>query len=145
MRLGRISITIAACTLAGLGAVCLAGDADVLRNTPPSMPPDHLSAPGTASVRVYLNPETGEVGLASSAAVPFDADTEEALRRDTNGLTEERKPDGTVLLDLQGRFRSVSMVRRTADGKIVVCTTDENNAKRVLQGDLAATATPEVK
>ena len=145
--LRRISIVIAAFAIASLGAVCLAGDALVPRNASPlTTAPAQLSAPGTAAVRAYLNPETGELDLGpSSAAVQFDPDTEQALRRDTSGLTEVRRADGTVLIELQGRFQSVSMVHRDADGKIIVCTDDDNRARKVLQGDLAAPVTPEVK
>lgn len=49
-----ISIMIAACTIAGLGALCLIGDTPVPPRTSPLMP-----ARGTAALRAYLNPETG--------------------------------------------------------------------------------------
>jgi hypothetical protein len=136
----RISILIAACTIAGLGALCLASD------TPIPSPTSPVPARGTASMRAYLNPETGKLETgASPAAVQFDPDTEQALRRDTIGLIEEHRADGSVLVDLQGRFQSVSMVRRTANGKMIMCTDDHQSAKKTLQGDLAKPTTPEVK
>lgn len=142
--LGRIPITIAIAIAAC--AVCLAGDAHVLPNTSPSLTSAQPFAPGSAGLRAYLNPETGNIETATSpAAVQFDADTENALRRDATGLTEEHRADGTVLIDLQGRFGSVSVVHRTADGKLFVCTDDNRRAQKTLQGDIASPAVPEVK
>ena len=138
----RISIMLAACIIAGLGAMCLAGDTPLRPRTSPLVP-----ARGMASMRAYLNPETGKIETGPSpAVVQFDSDTEQALRRDATGLTEEHRADGSVLIDLQGRFESVSMVHRTADGKkVITCTDDRQRAKNTLQGDLPRSTAPEVK
>ncbi|HEX6790444.1 MAG TPA: hypothetical protein VF247_03960 [Candidatus Krumholzibacteria bacterium] len=139
--LPRVSIQHLVFAIAGLGLVCMAGDIDPL---PPSHTP--ATAPGTAVMRARLNQETGTIDVgASSAAAQFDPDTEQALRRDAAGLTEVRRPDGTVLLDLQGRFQSVAMVHRRADGKLLICTDNEVRAQDALHGDLPAATTPEVK
>jgi hypothetical protein len=139
-----ISITSASFLIAGLAVVCLSGDTPVHRHASTLM--TSAGSPGTASMRAYLNPETGKLETGPSpVAIQFDFDTEQALRRDTSGLVEEHHADGTVVLDLQGRFQSVAMVHRTANGRIFVCTDDENRAKNMLTVDPSAAKAPEVK
>jgi hypothetical protein len=108
--------------------------------------PDAGSTPGTAAMRAYLNPETGalEVGVApvgSAAYQTLDPATQNALRRDANGLVETYHPDGSVSVNLQGRFQSVSVRKKTTDGDVQMCTDNPEEALRVLRGR----TTPEVK
>lgn len=79
-------------------------------------------APGSAAMRARINPETG--GLEVSAGRPdltLDPITRQALRRDTEGLTPVYHPDGSVSVDLQGRFQSVSTARLDEAGKVIFC------------------------
>lgn len=41
-------------------------------------------------------------------------------RRDDEGLTEVVHPDGTVTLDLQGRFRAVPVATQDAEGRVKI-------------------------
>lgn len=104
------------------------------------------SPPGTAAMRAYINPETGklEVGVPPAAMAgeqALDAHTQNALRRDTAGLVETRHPNGAVSIDLQGRFRSVSVLRKGENGDVVVCTDGSEGTRHTLEGQTA----PEVK
>lgn len=48
----------------------------------------------------------------------------------TDGLVEERHADGTVSVDLQGRFQNVTMARRNDDGTISAACVDTPEAAR---------------
>lgn len=43
-----------------------------------------------------------------------------ALSRSTEGLEAIRRPDGAVMIDLQGRFQSISAARINDDGEVEV-------------------------
>ncbi len=50
----------------------------------------------------------------------------EALRTDTNGLTEVTLANGTKMMDLKGRFQMEMRATVGADGKLVLqCNTEE--------------------
>ncbi len=103
--------------------------------------------PGTAALRAYLNPETGgiDVGVAPASEPGLDAETRNALRRDTVGLVEVHHPDGSVSMDLQGRFQCASVARVDGSGKIIVCTDHVDGATHVLHGNTSDSTKPEVK
>jgi hypothetical protein len=104
-------------------------------------------ASGTAGMMAYVDPETGELttGIAPASAVQLDPDTQNALRRDTEGLEVVRHADGSESIDLQGRFQSVSVVRIDENGKAIVCTDNAASVERVLTEKTSTPATPEVK
>lgn len=77
--------------------------------------------PEEAGMVVGIDPETGKIGAptreqreeldqmaASQGALPS---------RSTVGLVEERRPDGTVHVDLEGRFQEYATVRIGPDGR----------------------------
>ena len=96
------------------------------------------SAPTDASaMRIGLDPVTGTpIGMpagsaAKSLALP--------LLRSDEGLVPELRPDGSVRVHLDGRFRSASVARINADGVVeTLCTEDLGEAQAFLDG--AATA-----
>jgi acylphosphatase len=93
--------------------------------TEASHAPDPGVTPGTAAMRAYLNPETGKLDVGAGptvAADNVDATTENALRRDATGLVEVHHPDGSVSVNLQGRFQSVAVLKKTKNGDVFVCT-----------------------
>ena len=105
--------------------------------------PDTALAPGTAAMRVAIDPETGVLGPAPAADKAADADLQRMLRRDSEGLVEIIHPDGSASIDLQGRFMNASLARLGADGEVeTICTTDHDHAEDFLSG---AGASPEVK
>lgn len=96
-------------------------------------------APGEAALRARINPETGRVEVSTvpsnvPANATLDAGTLDALRRDTEGLKQTFHPDGSVSVNLQGRFQSVSVARIGDDGKVVICTEDADDVNGVLEG-----------
>ncbi|MDH4036213.1 MAG: hypothetical protein OEX18_00155 [Candidatus Krumholzibacteria bacterium] len=95
----------------------------------------------------YLDPETGEltVGVMPTEPLTLDADTQNALRRDTEGLEIVRHADGSESMDLQGRFQSVSVVRIDQNGNAVVCADNAENVENILTETTVAPATLEVK
>jgi hypothetical protein len=142
------SIILAALALAAAGILSPTGRADTrdLGETSAAHAVDEPT-PGNAAMRAYVNPETGEleVGVAPVAELALDPDTQNALRRDSEGLVEVRHPDGSVSIHLQGRFQSVSVARINDDGTVVVCTDDAEGVSRALQGNATSSATPEVE
>ena len=104
-------------------------------NTAPAVT-TNSEAPGTASMRAYLDPETGKVsvGVMTSSPEELDADTQNALRRDTEGLQLVRHADGSESMDLQGRYQSVSMVHIDENGVKTFCTDDQEKVEGTLDG-----------
>jgi hypothetical protein len=127
-------------------AVAVAVALSTTRNSP-SAQATQVDAPGTASMRAYRNPETGgiDIGMAPVAAPTLDPDTQNALRRDTRGLVEVRHADGSVSMDLQGRYQSVSVARIDAAGRVTVCTDDVDRATDALHRAAPIATTPEVR
>ena len=57
------------------------------------------------------------------------------LNRSDEGLTPVREKNGTVAIDLQGRYQYVWLTRVNADGTIsTACVTDFESAREFLQG-----------
>jgi len=103
---------------------------------------------GTAGMMAYLDPETGDVAMGRTppnSVIELDPDTENALRRDTEGLEVVRHADGSESIDLQGRFQSVSTVRIDENGKAIVCSDNVEGVKTNLTKTTTHPATPEVK
>jgi len=133
-------------TLAAL-AVLTAG-AVWLRPQAAPLPQDDASragTPGTAAMRATISPE-GVLSVASGRFdLPLDPATAQAVRRDDTGLVPVHHPDGSVSIDLQGRFQSVSIARIGDDGPIVSCA-DGDHAEHLLNCPAAPGGeTPEVK
>lgn len=63
--------------------------------------------------------------------------------KSTEGLVEVRHEDGTVTVDLQGRFRSVIMAKRNGDGSVSnACVDTPEAAKSFLKSDATAPTSP---
>lgn len=140
----RISVGLVALAATGVTVASLTRGNEKARtpDTTAATAATPASAPGTAAMRAYLNPETGkiDVGVAhapQAAAQAFDPATQNALRRDATGLVEVHHPNGAVTVNLQGRYQSVAVLRLSRDGKKVVCTDDPKDAYRAVQGPAA--------
>jgi hypothetical protein len=140
-----VSILLAAAVVAGFVVLSSTGTTNTPTPAERAVAAGGEPAPGTAAMRAYLNPETGriETGPVPLSDAALDPETENALRRDSEGLVEVRHADGSVSIDLQGRFQNVSILRIDENGKTVVCTEHAECAGHVLQG--GATGAPEVK
>ncbi len=56
------------------------------------------------------------------------------LSQDTEGLTQVRHADGSVSMDLEGRFQSVAVAKRNEDGKVVQSCVDNRQAAAAFFG-----------
>jgi hypothetical protein len=106
--------------------------------------------PGSAALRATVDPETGRVGVAAAPTqMTLDPETLEALRRDTEGLQQTYHADGSVSVDLQGRFQSVSVARIDGKGKLVICSENAQQIDEIMNkqtaGEPLEGQTPEVR
>lgn len=92
------------------------------------------------SLRVYRDPETGQLGRAPGGSFTLSPEERRMLSRSTEGLTSRVLPNGAVALDLQGRFMNLSVARRNADGTIsMTCVHDPDQAEMHLHQQTPAT------
>jgi hypothetical protein len=100
-----------------------------------------FATPGTAAMRAAIDPETGQLvtgpaaeRLAETGAdKQADAELEQMLSRSDAGLQQVHRPDGTVSVNLEGRFMSASVARIGADGKVeTLCAEDAAAAEAFL-------------
>lgn len=60
----------------------------------------------------------------------FNAEMAKMINTSSEGLQQVTLPDGTVKVDLQGRFQSASVATRDAHGKVVIpCLSNENDVQ----------------
>jgi hypothetical protein len=83
---------------------------------------------GEAAMRVSIDPETGALVPDHVPVSKADGDLEESLSRSTDGLIEVHHPDGSVSVDLQGRFQNASMARIDSSGKLHTTCVDHADA-----------------
>lgn len=68
---------------------------------------------------ILINPQTGEIKpLTPEEAQRLAADLAPMLDNSTDGLTQVQHADGSVSMDLQGRFQNVTVARVNSDGTI---------------------------
>lgn len=100
-----------------------------------------FSTPGTAALRAAIDPETGQLVTGPEATrlsgagsdKQADAELEQMLSRSDAGLQQVHRPDGTVSVNLEGRFMSASVARIGADGKVeTLCAEDAAAAEAFL-------------
>lgn len=105
-----------------------------------------VSAPGSSAMRVYLDPETGEVTSTPTADATFEIEAalDNALRHDTEGLAQVSHTGGAVSINLDGRYNDVMVVRVDANGKQEFCTGDVKTLAKGMTDTTTPTG-PEVK
>ena len=107
-------------------------------------PSGNAAAPaGNAALRVAIDPETGQLGLPTSEqAAALDKANGVPAQDSFAGLHEVVHPDGSAIVDLQGRFMCYSVARLGTDGKLHTdCVQGEAAAGKALHGGApAATA-----
>ncbi len=81
-------------------------------------------------LQVYIDPATGKLRAPSpEEARAMAASLERIFSQSTQGLQAEQQADGTLKLDLRGRFMSVSLARRSPDGSVATdCTNSLQHA-----------------
>jgi hypothetical protein len=114
---------------------------------PPAVAAAQPAAPVPAQARVvYRDPETGRLQPPPAGAwKELLAESETALRTDSEGLVERDSPvhGGGKILDLQGRFRPLSVATRTADGDLATGCLENAASEPELQAYRSIVLPPE--
>ncbi|MGH7342904.1 MAG: post-PEP-CTERM-1 domain-containing protein [Candidatus Rokuibacteriota bacterium] len=91
---------------------------------------------------VGIDPETGRLGMPTPEQMEeLSGLATPEIDHSSEGLVEVHHPDGSVSVDLQGRFQEFATVRIGQDGKLVFqCVDGRDNAERLLRdsGDVPA-------
>ena len=96
----------------------------VARHHVTSAPPA-THQPMDAGMRIFIDPETGTIGGPTQAQLEEMA-ADAALNQSTDGLVQVTMPDGSVMMNLEGRFQDYYMVKLDAKGRRhVVCGRDQ--------------------
>lgn len=107
---------------ASLLAMVMACGAASSQDEQPDGQPEKSAAPAASGgLRAYLDPATGRLIDHPPFAEPTLELSDETLYRfstDHFGLIEERLPDGTLKVDLKGRFRAGSVATVDEDGDV---------------------------
>jgi hypothetical protein len=84
---------------------------------------------------VGIDPETGKLGMPTPEQLKELSDLQQyEVDHSDVGLVEVHHPDGSVSVDLQGRFQEYATVRIGPDGKKTFqCVDGPENAERALQ------------
>jgi len=103
------------------------------------------SNPNADGMKIYLDPETGDVTSTPTdeAVTQLDPDMANLLRHDSEGLQQVALKNGGYFLDTDGRFGDVVVLRVDANGKKVICQNDE--AKVISAMNDKTSTGPEVK
>ena len=72
---------------------------------------------GTAALRAYLDPETGTI--TTIRPIGFEQVQIDPLNDSDEGLVQQVLPNGSVMIDLQGRYQEYMVVRLDANGRRV--------------------------
>jgi hypothetical protein len=99
-----------------------------------------VPAPAQAGLVIAWDPESRSfTTLAPDRTLALTAAEKTAVSRSFTGLFEVRHPDGSVSVDLQGRFQEFAVVHMGADGKPVYqCLDDSASVRRALLGPMPA-------
>lgn len=109
--------------------------------SPSSKAQDEYVTVEVGGKRLRVNAKTLQQGPLTQEQSRQLADALEG-NKSTDGLVETRHADGTVEVDLQGRFQSVIVAKRNADGGVTnSCVDSPEAAKSFLKAD-AATLPP---
>jgi cytoskeletal protein RodZ len=77
-----------------------------------------------AGMRIYRDPETGQIGPPTAEGIAA-ASTDPSTSEEMTGLRQVMLPDGSVMIDLQGRFQESMVVQLDSKGqRVMSCTRD---------------------
>jgi hypothetical protein len=108
-------ILLSAVALAGLGITRATADPTAQDDAQPAA----AISTGRSAARVHIDPETRKAGGPPPGIDPpgLSIAEQNKLSRSEQGLEKRQLPDGTLLVNLQGRFQNMSVVSKTHDGK----------------------------
>jgi hypothetical protein len=79
--------------------------------------------------QIPLDPQTGQVRpLTQEEAQKMAEGIKQLVNQSTDGLQSVRHADGSVSIDLQGRFQSIAVAKRAEDGKLTQSCVDNPKA-----------------
>lgn len=111
-------------TVICFATIAWAFDSTAIRAARRSLSPAHT--PGRPGLIVEVDPPAGEVSATVGGSdVARQIASDAALTRSTDGLEVQMLPDGSRRVDLQGRFRSYSVVTISADGTLTMACADD--------------------
>jgi hypothetical protein len=101
--------------------------------------------PGAAGRIVALDPETGRLGAASPDQMRDLRATAgvASVSRSEEGLVETRLTDGTVILDLNGRFQDYMVARLDRNGRLTYGCVHDGGQRLASPDSIPATALEE--
>jgi hypothetical protein len=96
---------------------------------------------------VAVDPETGQLTMPSQEQLSELASSQAfQLNESSDGLVEVHHPDGSVSIDLQGRFQDYAVAMMGKDGKpIVGCVRSAADLKQFVSNRVPAPAALEEK
>ena len=120
-----------------------ADETDIASEQSATAPSGLALAPGEQGLRVYRDPITGRFTTPPATVRLRLADRErQMLNRSSVGLQARTMPNGTVTLDLQGRFMNLLLATsRQAESLSVSCVQDAAEADACLRNEVEAHAT----
>jgi hypothetical protein len=82
-----------------------------------------------AATDIPVNPQTGQIRpLTQEEALKLAEGIRKLVNQSTDGLQSVRHADGTVELDLEGRFQNIAIARRNVDGTLSESCVDNPKA-----------------
>ena len=135
--------TAPACRVQGPGpASASSGPIDAGAGSDRGGPPHAAERPAVGGMVIGIDPETGELGMPTREQWNELSDLErQRLDHSSAGLVEVHHPDGSVSVDLQGRFQEFVTVRIGPDGKLrFQCVDGAENAERALKAPILGPA-----
>jgi len=108
-------ILLSAFALGGLGIIRATADPTAQDDAQFSA----ITSTKQSAARVYIDPKTGKLGGPPPGTEPpgLSIAEQNKLSRSHQGLEKRQLPDGTLLVNLQGRFQNMSVVTMTPDGE----------------------------
>ena len=95
----------------------------------------HPSAPSRVVAPVPLDSQTGQVRpLTQEEAQRLAAAIKQLANQSTDGLQSVRHADGSVSMDLQGRFQNIAVAKLDEDGKLTQSCVDNPESAAVFFG-----------
>ena len=102
-----------------------AAPAPVVARAPRAAEKETGIVPGSSGMLIAIDPETGTVGMPSPEQVAEMKLSEDETVSKDGGYTITQRPNGTVVLETNGRFQEYAVIRRTTDGKYVTGCVDD--------------------
>jgi len=135
-RVIAVAIVMAVLALGAMAAVSLRSQAKETKNT--KAPQANAGAPANLQTNpqpASFVPQTGQIRpLTQEEAQRLAEGLKKLVNQSTDGLQSVQHADGSVSMDLQGRFQSVAVAKRDENGNVVQSCVDNREAAAVFFG-----------